>query len=257
MAERNPTPHVEPSVRSDGPNENRSGLVIMRPIIIKTDILLIFKPNNMSYLKERHAHFPPFLLSKLGEEVRYAFYAWRQIRLLNDVLTSDKGEKERYFFIKMEGLFYPVSMSESGLGKHGLKEVVLGCCTVSQLTICRLRILQLIWASSSMVLDQPKDLIVAILSEKSPPQKRQRLLNPPAALDAPDAPKVKVDNTAMTINKTLEKNDIHLKQAAAEAKSLAEQLEKKWSKVDQKLVERDRELEALRLDFSKAVAKLD
>ncbi|KAF3434718.1 hypothetical protein FNV43_RR21803 [Rhamnella rubrinervis] len=45
----------------------------------------------------------------------YAFYAQRQIRLLKDAQTSDKGWKERYFFIKREGLLNPVGTSDSGV----------------------------------------------------------------------------------------------------------------------------------------------
>ncbi|KAF3441544.1 hypothetical protein FNV43_RR15458 [Rhamnella rubrinervis] len=42
-----------PSVRVDGPNGNRSGLIIMRPVLIKTEIPSTFKQSDMSYLKER------------------------------------------------------------------------------------------------------------------------------------------------------------------------------------------------------------
>ncbi|KAF3443760.1 hypothetical protein FNV43_RR13450 [Rhamnella rubrinervis] len=47
------TPIRTPSVRVDGPGSNRSGLIIMRPVIIKTDIPSVFKQSDMSYLKER------------------------------------------------------------------------------------------------------------------------------------------------------------------------------------------------------------
>ncbi|KAF3443157.1 hypothetical protein FNV43_RR17078 [Rhamnella rubrinervis] len=42
-----------PSIRVDGPNGNRSGLITMRPVVIKTDIPSVFKQGDMSYLKER------------------------------------------------------------------------------------------------------------------------------------------------------------------------------------------------------------
>ncbi|KAF3445810.1 hypothetical protein FNV43_RR10987 [Rhamnella rubrinervis] len=42
-----------PSVTVDGPGGNRSGLIIMRPVLIKTEIPSIFKQSDMSYLKER------------------------------------------------------------------------------------------------------------------------------------------------------------------------------------------------------------
>ncbi|KAF3455790.1 hypothetical protein FNV43_RR00432 [Rhamnella rubrinervis] len=45
-------------------------------------------------------------------------------------------------------------------------------------------------------------------------------------------------------NKTLEENNLALKQTVAEAAKRAEQLERKWSEADQKLIEKDRELEA-------------
>ncbi|KAF3444900.1 hypothetical protein FNV43_RR14593 [Rhamnella rubrinervis] len=65
-------------------------------------------------------------------------------------------------------------------------------------------------------------------------------------------------------NKTLEANNLHLKQATANANSLAEQAElkllqaeMKWSETDQKLAEKNKELEALRLDFSHVAAERD
>ncbi|KAF3433427.1 hypothetical protein FNV43_RR24529 [Rhamnella rubrinervis] len=47
------TPTRTPSIRVDGPGSNRFGLIIMRPMIIKTDIPSVFKSGDMSYLKER------------------------------------------------------------------------------------------------------------------------------------------------------------------------------------------------------------
>ncbi|KAF3454116.1 hypothetical protein FNV43_RR04563 [Rhamnella rubrinervis] len=47
------TPTRTPSIRVDGPSGNRSGLITMRPVIIKTDIHSVFKQSDMSYLKER------------------------------------------------------------------------------------------------------------------------------------------------------------------------------------------------------------
>ncbi|KAF3457338.1 hypothetical protein FNV43_RR01995 [Rhamnella rubrinervis] len=47
------TPTRTPSIRVDGPGGNRSGLIIMRSVIIKTDIPSVFKQSDMSYLKEK------------------------------------------------------------------------------------------------------------------------------------------------------------------------------------------------------------
>ncbi|KAF3445960.1 hypothetical protein FNV43_RR11137 [Rhamnella rubrinervis] len=52
--EPNVETHIRPpSVSVDGPGGNRSRLIIMRPMIIKTDIPSVFKQSDMSYLKER------------------------------------------------------------------------------------------------------------------------------------------------------------------------------------------------------------
>ncbi|KAF3441150.1 hypothetical protein FNV43_RR15061 [Rhamnella rubrinervis] len=59
--------------------------------------------------------FLHFFYPKSSEEGIYAFYPRRQIRLLDDAPTSDKGWKERYFFINREGLFDPVGTSDSGI----------------------------------------------------------------------------------------------------------------------------------------------
>ncbi|KAF3434547.1 hypothetical protein FNV43_RR21632 [Rhamnella rubrinervis] len=48
-----------------------------------------------------------------------------------------------------------------------------------------------------------------------------------------------------------------LKQTALEATKRAEQLERKWSEADQKLIEKDRELEALRLDYAQVAGERD
>ncbi|KAF3450436.1 hypothetical protein FNV43_RR06517 [Rhamnella rubrinervis] len=58
---------------------------------------------------------------------------------------------------------------------------------------------------------------------------------------------------AAAANKTLEENNLALKQTAVEATKRAEQLERKWSEADQKLIEKDRELEALGLDSRQGV----
>ncbi|KAF3449296.1 hypothetical protein FNV43_RR10024 [Rhamnella rubrinervis] len=62
---------------------------------------------------------------------------------------------------------------------------------------------------------------------------------------------------AMVANKTLEENSLALKQTAMEATKRAEQLERKWSEADQKLIEKDRELEALRLDYAQVAGERD
>ncbi|KAF3438491.1 hypothetical protein FNV43_RR21253 [Rhamnella rubrinervis] len=52
---------------------------------------------------------------KPSEEGRYTLYARRQIRLFEDAPTNDKGWKDRYFFVKKEGLCDPVGTFESGI----------------------------------------------------------------------------------------------------------------------------------------------
>ncbi|KAF3442939.1 hypothetical protein FNV43_RR16857 [Rhamnella rubrinervis] len=191
-AEQNPTPYTKLSVRRDNPDKHRLRFFIQHHILIQTDIPSIFKPEDMSYLKERYGFpnndvlsvprageradsirdgwicfydiafkldlrlplhriinmvlnyfniapeqlmangwryllglivlskrcnrpidmpiFLHYFYLKPSEEGRYAFYARQQIRLLEEAPTSDKGWKERYFFIKREGLFDPVGM---------------------------------------------------------------------------------------------------------------------------------------------------
>ncbi|KAF3457339.1 hypothetical protein FNV43_RR01996 [Rhamnella rubrinervis] len=62
---------------------------------------------------------------------------------------------------------------------------------------------------------------------------------------------------AVAANKTLEENNLALKQTAMEATKRAEQLERKWSEADQKLIEKDKELEALRLDYAQVDGERD
>ncbi|KAF3432433.1 hypothetical protein FNV43_RR27173 [Rhamnella rubrinervis] len=66
----------------------------------------------------QHIDMPIFLYFfylKPGGEGRYAFYARKQTKLLTGAPTSDKGWKDRYFFVKKEGLFDPVGPSELGI----------------------------------------------------------------------------------------------------------------------------------------------
>ncbi|KAF3440820.1 hypothetical protein FNV43_RR19106 [Rhamnella rubrinervis] len=62
---------------------------------------------------------------------------------------------------------------------------------------------------------------------------------------------------AIATNKTLEADIVQLKEAVADANARAEQAKKKWSEADQKLIEKEKELESLRLDFSRVVAERD
>ncbi|KAF3443348.1 hypothetical protein FNV43_RR13030 [Rhamnella rubrinervis] len=62
---------------------------------------------------------------------------------------------------------------------------------------------------------------------------------------------------AVAANKTLEENSLALKQTAMEATKRAEQLERKWSEANQKLIEKDRELEALRLNYAQVAGERD
>ncbi|KAF3438468.1 hypothetical protein FNV43_RR21230 [Rhamnella rubrinervis] len=231
----------------------------------------------MLYLKER-ATYAKRLALPLGidcsirepcKEGRYAFYTRWQIRLLQDTPMSDKGWKERHFFVKRKALFDPVGMSNSGVcsvwaervldfqlvpsktiqltSSVHQKEIVSTFCSpknhfallgighpsketrkstpnILKLNQClnvflflfsrfltptflksgrtkRRGLLRKSSGSAKLVepnqggiaLVQPKDLIVAILVEKSPPPKRQRRSSPPALSKdkgkAPQAPK--------------------------------------------------------------------
>ncbi|KAF3441556.1 hypothetical protein FNV43_RR15470 [Rhamnella rubrinervis] len=57
VAEQNLAPYVEPNTRKDDPKEHRPKFLIQHPVLIKTDIPSIFKPEDMPYLKERYC-FP-------------------------------------------------------------------------------------------------------------------------------------------------------------------------------------------------------
>ncbi|KAF3457904.1 hypothetical protein FNV43_RR02564 [Rhamnella rubrinervis] len=165
------TPTRTPSIRIDGPGGNRSGLIIMQPVIIKTDIPSVFKQSDMSYLKEKFDIPSQIKLSapepleradsprdgwiclyeiafKIGLRLSFHriinivlnFYSiapgqlmpnsWRYLlglivqsekcglqidmaTLFEDAPTSDKGWKDRYFFVKREGLCDPVASNLS------------------------------------------------------------------------------------------------------------------------------------------------
>ncbi|KAF3457344.1 hypothetical protein FNV43_RR02001 [Rhamnella rubrinervis] len=67
--------------------------------------------------------------------------------------------------------------------------------------------------------------------------------------------KVEAYINVVAANKTLEENSLALKQTAMEAMKRAEQLERKWSEADQKLIEKDRKLEAFRLDYAQVTGE--
>ncbi|KAF3433514.1 hypothetical protein FNV43_RR24616 [Rhamnella rubrinervis] len=128
----------------------------------------------------KHAHFLHFFYMKPSEEGKYAFYAHRPIRLLEDAPTSDKGWKERYF-IKREGLFDIIGTSDSGIRSAWSHSTQWGIGHPSKelmkLTPNTLKPNQS--SKGGIALVQQKDLTVAIPVEKSPPPKRQRRSSPP------------------------------------------------------------------------------
>ncbi|KAF3438466.1 hypothetical protein FNV43_RR21228 [Rhamnella rubrinervis] len=56
--------------------------------------------------------------------------------------------------------------------------------------------------------------------------------------------KAEAYNSVATTNKTLEEDNLALKQAAMEATNRAKALERKWSEANLKLIDKDKELEA-------------
>lgn len=52
---------------------------------------------------------------KLCKKGRFTFYAWRKVQILEDAPTFDKRWKNKYFFVKNEGLFSPVRTFDSGI----------------------------------------------------------------------------------------------------------------------------------------------
>ncbi|KAF3455413.1 hypothetical protein FNV43_RR00038 [Rhamnella rubrinervis] len=85
----------------------------------------------------------------------------------------------------------------------------------------------------------------------------QYLYNAVIKVDKVFKKKAKAYNSIMVANKTLEEDNLALKQTAVEAAKRAEQLERKWSEADLKLIEKDKELEALRLDYAKVAGERD
>ncbi|KAF3434751.1 hypothetical protein FNV43_RR21836 [Rhamnella rubrinervis] len=69
--------------------------------------------------------------------------------------------------------------------------------------------------------------------------------------------KVEAHSSVVATNKILEADILEFKQAAIDANARAEEAEKKWSEANQKLSEKERELESLRLDFSRVAAERD
>ena len=53
--------------------------------------------------------FLNFFYLKLCEVGRFTFFARRKVRILEDPPTCNKGWKDKYFFVKREGLFGPDS----------------------------------------------------------------------------------------------------------------------------------------------------
>ncbi|KAF3455248.1 hypothetical protein FNV43_RR05696 [Rhamnella rubrinervis] len=193
------TLYAEPSARRDDLEEHRPKFFIQHPTLIKTDIPSIFKPENMPYLKER-ANYP---VRKVWTTNRYAFYARRQIRLLKNMPTSDKGWKER------EGLFDLVGTSHSEVCSAWIER---GNSNREQFMTRYDRV----------------DLKGMSFEEISQEAKQNAL---------------KLAQSCRFFYK--EEEVKHPKKIAGDATSRSEQLEKKWSKANLKLVEREKELESL------------
>ena len=53
--------------------------------------------------------FLNFFYLKSCKEGRFTFYAWNKMRILKDLASGDTGWKNKFFFVKKEGLFGPES----------------------------------------------------------------------------------------------------------------------------------------------------
>ncbi|KAF3446505.1 hypothetical protein FNV43_RR11684 [Rhamnella rubrinervis] len=69
--------------------------------------------------------------------------------------------------------------------------------------------------------------------------------------------KAEAYNNVVAVNKTLEEDSLALKQTVEDTMKRAEQLERKWSEADLKLIKKERELEAFRLDYAKVFGERD
>ncbi|KAF3451262.1 hypothetical protein FNV43_RR07357 [Rhamnella rubrinervis] len=209
--------------------------------------------------------FLHFFYLKPNEEGIYAFYAHLHIRLLEDALTSDKGWKERYFFIKREGLFDPVGTFDFGIRFVWLKRLLYGEPTDP------------LWALY-LAVDMGKMKLRVVEKElqkkaackasgSTPNQDLEPSQGGSPGLPVPFEAVIKADNawkkkaTALNnlaaINKKLEEEVQRLKQIAAGTISKTEQLENNWFEANLKLTEKDEELRNLRLDFSRLASERD
>ena len=59
--------------------------------------------------------FLNFFYMKPCEEGRFTFYARRKVWILEDPLSCDKGWKDKYFFVKRDGLFGPIKRFNTGI----------------------------------------------------------------------------------------------------------------------------------------------
>ncbi|KAF3456013.1 hypothetical protein FNV43_RR00656 [Rhamnella rubrinervis] len=77
VAEQNLALYIEPSAKRDDPNHSPK-FFIQHPILIKTDIPSVFKPKDMSYLKERYGFSQNVVLSvpKKGERADSVREGW-------------------------------------------------------------------------------------------------------------------------------------------------------------------------------------
>ncbi|KAF3438738.1 hypothetical protein FNV43_RR21502 [Rhamnella rubrinervis] len=126
VAEQNPEPYVElNTIRSEPsehgpkssfpPDQSRHPLQSSNTRHAADAERVALPPRADSSIRaarttHRHAHLPSLLLPGEG---RYAFYARKQTKLLTGAPTSDKGWKDRYFFVKRG--HWSVSPSELGI----------------------------------------------------------------------------------------------------------------------------------------------
>ena len=73
--------------------------------------------------------FLNFFYLKLCEVGRFTFFARRKVRILEDPPTCNKGWKDKYFFVKKEGLFGPKSGILSAWSMPGNYLTVVNVCT--------------------------------------------------------------------------------------------------------------------------------
>ncbi|KAF3450437.1 hypothetical protein FNV43_RR06518 [Rhamnella rubrinervis] len=245
VTEPNLFPYTEPSVRRDDLEKHRPRFFIQHPVLIKTDIPSVFKPEDMPYLKVSRA-MKADMLSMLDDKSNYSKMR-QQATKVGKKDTSSSREKA---YLIPARLSTSIEQNNSIDILRSLKEKSLNLLLFEE----SFRSVGY-WPSER----REKEAGPLNLKPSQSPKEAQNVQYSElfARVNNVQKKKTAALNKLTATNKSLEVEVQRLKQIAADATSKAEQLEKNWYEVDLKRIEKKEELRNLMLDFSRVASEGD